>query len=330
MIRIRQAEYEDIPRIMKFIDEHWKKDHIFARDRKFFEWQFVENGKVNFYLGIDEEQKKIYGVLGVILYNHSEHPDISGTIWKTIKSDNPILGIEIDRYMFYALQVRYACSAGISEKAKRIYQMLGHKIVLMDHFYRLGDLNEYKIAKIKNKKIPQIENTEYELKKIFSLSEMKAIISEENLKNSIMSKDYDYIEKRYFEHPIYNYDIWKIQNSKRIGEAVLVTREEQVANSKICKIIDYYGDAKLLGKITPALDRLIMEKSYEYVDVYSYGVDRQIYEQAGFISVEENDENIIPNYFHPFEKKNVFLNMLDPQIAGLRLFRGDGDQDRPC
>ena len=28
MIRIRQAIYEDIPKIMKFIDEHWKKAEL--------------------------------------------------------------------------------------------------------------------------------------------------------------------------------------------------------------------------------------------------------------------------------------------------------------
>lgn len=35
MIAIRQAVYEDIPRIMQFIDEHWKKGYILARERAF-------------------------------------------------------------------------------------------------------------------------------------------------------------------------------------------------------------------------------------------------------------------------------------------------------
>ena len=75
---------------------------------------------------------------------------------------------------------------------------------------------------------------------------------------------------------------------------------------------------------------MIKEKEYEFVDVYSYGVDTTVYEQAGFLRCDENCENIIPNYFHPFEQKNVTIRMIDPFIEGLRLFLGDGDQDRPC
>ena len=31
-----------------------------------------------------------------------------------------------------------------------------------------------------------------------------------------------------------------------------------------------------------------------------------------------------------FVRKNISLRMMDPLLPGLRLFRGDGDQDRPC
>ena len=62
MLTIRRAVYEDIPHIMKFMDEHWKPGNILAKDRSFFEWQFVEDGKVNMFIGINEEEAKIYGM----------------------------------------------------------------------------------------------------------------------------------------------------------------------------------------------------------------------------------------------------------------------------
>lgn len=330
MITIRRAVYEDIPRIMQFIDEHWKKGHILARNREFFEWQFVDKGIVNFFLGIDDEVNKIYGILGVIVYNEGDNPDISGTIWKTIKSDNPMLGIEIDRYMYFQLHARYACSAGISNKAVRVHQMLGKKVTSMDHYYRLGNFEEYQIAKINKKFIPEVEDTEFFLERIHTVDEMQWVIPEEELRKNVMSKDYHYIQKRYFNHPIYHYDIWKIMEKKGKPVSIIITREEYVRKRKICKIIDYYGKIEVFSKITSALDNLMAEKGYEYIDIYSFGVEKEIYEQAGFIRCDEDDCNIIPNYFHPFEQKNVSLNMIDPQIDGLRLFRGDGDQDRPC
>ena len=41
MLKIRRAVCDDIPNIMKFMDEHWKPGNILAKDRDFFEWQFV-------------------------------------------------------------------------------------------------------------------------------------------------------------------------------------------------------------------------------------------------------------------------------------------------
>ena len=62
MITIRRAVCEDIPNIMKFMDEHWKPGNILAKNRDFFEWQFVEDDdSVNMWIGIDEEDGKIYG-----------------------------------------------------------------------------------------------------------------------------------------------------------------------------------------------------------------------------------------------------------------------------
>ena len=123
MITIRQAEYTDIPKIMRFINEHWKEGHILARDKKFFEWQFVDDSGVNVYMGIDDEKGCIYGMEGVIKYNSGITPDISGSIWKTIKSENAMLGLEIEEYMFSRVNVRYSCSAGMSEKAIKIHSI---------------------------------------------------------------------------------------------------------------------------------------------------------------------------------------------------------------
>lgn len=330
MITIRRAVYDDIPDIMRFMDEHWKPGNILAKNRDFFEWQFLDGDKLNMFIGVDEECGKIYGMMGAIVYNKSSNPDVSGCTWQVIKSSNPILGLEIQDYMFQELNVRYGCSAGLSDKSVRLNELFGDKIIVMDHYYRLADKEEYMIAKVKKKVIPVVENTGYCLELIYTVDEMKQIISEEELAEQILSKDYFYIQRRYFEHPIYHYDIWKILDKKGDARAILITRDETVGDQKICKIIDYYGKSDFLGCITSALDNLINERDYEFIDIYSYGVPTSLYEQAGFNCCDENSENVIPNYFHPFIQKNVALRMIEYWIPGLRMFRGDGDQDRPC
>lgn len=330
MITIRRAVNEDIPDIMRFMDEHWKPGNILATNREFFEWQFVEDGKVNMFIGVDEECGKIYGMIGAVVYNRSSNPDISTCTWQVIKSSEPMLGIKLSEYMLEQLNMRYNIGAGLSKKAVKLHTLLGHVITQMDHYYRLADRNNYKIAKIVNKRIPEVADTGYSLKQICSVEEMKKTISEETLADQIMCKDYEYIEKRYFKHPVYHYDIWEIVDEKGHSASVLITRDEMVQDGRICKIIDHLGRMEDLGKITSALDRLMEEKSYEFVDVYSFGIPIEIYEQGGFLRCDETSENIIPNYFHPFVQKNITLKMVDPILDGARLFRGDGDQDRPC
>lgn len=329
MIEIRQAVYEDIPNIMRFMDEHWKPGNILAKNRDFFEWQFVDGDKVNMFIGVDAHGK-IYGMIGAIIYSGSSNPDVSACTWQTIKSCNPMLGLELSDYLVKHLHPRYTCSAGLSKKSVKIHELTGGTPISMDHYYRLGDREDYKIAKVKDKIILQVEDSGYRLEPIYCLEEMKQIITEEMLANSVMSKDYEYIKKRYFEHPIYHYDIWKILNNEKKSSSVLMTREEMVEDRKICKIIDFYGCLSDLGKITASFDDLMAERGYEFIDVYSYGVPTLLYEQAGFCRCDEACENIIPNYFHPFEQRNVVLNMMDPMISEMRMFRGDGDQDRPC
>lgn len=331
MITIRRAEHKDIPGIMRFMDEHWKPGNILARNRDFFEWQFVDdNNKLNMFIGIDEKCHKIYGIIGAIVYSKSEQPDISGCTWQVIKSDNPGLGLELGSYMEKQLNCRYNRGTELSDKAVRIQKLLGHHVGTMDHYYRLADRDSYKIARIKNKIIPQAEETGYSLELIHSVEEMKQIIPERQLTERLLRKDYSYIGKRYFGHPIYHYDIWKIVDSEGFSSSVLITRDETMEDSTVCEIIDFYGQAEDLRKITKALDALMAERDYEFVDIYSFGVPTEIYEQAGFCRCNKACENIIPNYFHPFVQENITLRLIDEPLENLRLFRGDGDQDRPC
>lgn len=330
MITLRRAVYDDIPNIMRFMDEHWKPGNILANNRDFFEWQFVDDDAINMFIGINEDSNIIYGVIGVIIYNKSSNPDISGCTWQVVKSGNPMLGLELAEYMCKQLNVRYNCGTGLSEKAVKINKLNGYDITAMDHYYRLANKEEYKIAKIKKKVIPLVKDTGYSIEPLHYLNEMKSIIPEENLLNYVLSKDYKYIEKRYFKHPIYHYDIWKVINPQKNSHSVLITRDERVNGEKICKIIDFYGVVEDLGNITPALDKLIEKKDYEFVDVYSYGIPSVLYESAGFCRCNKESENIIPNYFHPFVQRNITLKIIDYRFPGLKLFRGDGDQDRPC
>lgn len=91
---IRMAKYEDIEDIMEFIDKYWKKDHILARDRDFFEYEMIHDGQVNFIIARDRESYEIVGLHGYVLASKNIL-DGWGSIWKILPNTMCFLGLEL-------------------------------------------------------------------------------------------------------------------------------------------------------------------------------------------------------------------------------------------
>lgn len=329
MINIRRAEIKDIPTIMQFLEDHWLHGYALAHDRELFDWQFVYNGKVNIWIGIDDEVGKLYALQSMIFYADIYNPDVSGSTWLAIKSPNPLLAFDVQDFAWNEVGPVTSLSPGLRPDAVKAFKTMGKSIVEFDHYYRLADKNKYHIAVISNKSIPVIPDTGYRIELINNISEMQAIIPESQLMGGTPRKSYQYISWRYFKHPIFKYDIWKVLNPYGDACAILITREEHANGETACKIIDFYGEANILGFITAALDNLILSRRYEYIDVYSYGVNKLIYEKGGLLRCDESSVNIIPNFFQPYTPINSSIYMIDPERDDVRLFRGDGDQDKP-
>ena len=329
MLEIRRAVYQDIPDIMRFIGRYYKKNHILARDRKFFEWQYVDRGKVNVYIAIDGN--KVYAIEGFVIYNDLDSPDMTGSMWKSIRcEENTMVGIDVDQLLQEEIHPRYCYGTGYSSRTIQFHKLLGHEIIRLRHFYRLSDQENYKIARISTKNILERADKGYVFRKIDTIDEFKKVISEDTLKKRIFYKDYHYIDKRFFHHPIWQYQVLAIRSNEGEENAVVVARIVESQGSKCIKIVDYYGGQETIGCTATAWDKLMKQNSCEYVDIYAYGFTTELMEKAGFCERMEEDENIIPNYFEPFEQRNIELWMMRPEVDGLILMRGDGDQDRPC
>ena len=71
---------------------------------------------------------------------------------------------------------------------------------------------------------------------------------------------------------------------------------------------------------------------YEYIDIFSLGLSEKILSKAGFIKINKKRKNIIiPNYFEPFIRRNIDIKYFTDlkNLKNLRIFKSDGDQDRP-
>lgn len=329
MIKIRQARYEDIPRIMQFIDTYWKNGHIMGNDRTMFEYQHVRDGEVFYIIAEDEKDKKIYGSMGYIPMMEQEWPCMSTVMIRSLMNpERRMLGEEMARFFEANMQCYNVFSVGVEKHYARAIQSMGGIVKKLNHYYRLGKQEKFQIARIL--KLEQLE-IKKEGAVLIPLKTADDFVQKVDL-NEIY-KDYprrspSYIRHRYYEHPYYEYKVWGICYNHAVKSAI-VMREEERMDAKVLRIVDYFGrdlDFSYAGK---EFDRLLKEGNYEYIDFYCYGIEDNILKAAGFTKREEKDCNIIPNYFDPFVQENVEIYFYTWFLPGIHVYRGFGDQDRP-
>lgn len=330
MIRIRQAVYEDIPRIMKFIDTHWKKGHIMGNDRVMFEFQHVKGREVFYIIAEDDTDGRIYGSMGYIPMTEQEHPFMSTVMIQSL--DNPekrMLGEEIARYFERNMQCRNIVSVGVEKRYAKVIDALGANLIgTLHHYYRLGAKRNFQIAKIHHYSQPPVTGNRSRLIPLKSFKEFEKLVDWDGLNKDYPGRSPAYIEHRYYQHPYYTYKIWGIQGRHGIKSA-FAAREEVVGTSKVLRIVDFFGKDTEFAGTGSEIDRILLDEDYEYIDFYCYGIGHNIMDQAGFLLKGPEDPNIIPNYFDPFEQKNVDLYFYAWRKEQVHVYRGFGDQDRP-
>ena len=87
------------------------------------------------------------------------------------------------------------------------------------------------------------------------------------------------------------------------------------------------GNLDKIDNINANIQSFLENNDCEYVDCYNYGIEKEVFLKMGFSEVKE--DCIIPNYFEPFEKKNVDIHYAVFGKHDVVIFKGDGDQDRP-
>ena len=322
---IRFAKTEDIPAIMCFIHEYWRKNHIMSRDKKLFEFQHKWGDEVSFV--ISETDGNITGILGYIPYGESNR-DITLAIWKTIKTEDVMQGIKIFLFLCKNGDVHTVSAPGINPNLIYTYKYLGFYTGKMVQWYRLRKMSQYSIAVVKNADIPTVAScNNATIYQIHSFQQAKEEFDIEQclIRKRQLYKSLDYLKRRYFDHPTYKYIKYGIEYEDK--KLLLVLRIQTCNNSAILRVIDCIGDHVIFPYFTTELDRLLAEKECEYADCYETGLDEMIFQQSGWRRVDDSG-NIMPEYYSPFEQRNIDIYYMS-QVDNVILFKGDGDMDRP-
>ena len=306
--------------LFEFLENNWNINHIYIKDQKYFDYEFSDNS--NFILAKNNE--KIVAILGYFDYDNKG--DIWTVIWKNSgKMDD---GLKCLQFLLNA-GYKSVSSCGINRKTIPIYEFLGINTGRLKHFYILNqEIEEYKIAKISKKNIKKVEYEKVkDVVEVNNIGELLKLINyQEKLKKYNFYKSPEYFNKRYFKHPYYKYHILvKFKNA----DSILVYRIVKANGGSCIRIMDFLGDGKEFNElINYLIDKMLKEK-HEYVDIYEVGIEDEILENSGFLERVEKDVNIIPNYFEPFVQENIEIYYMSNCNSKFRIFKGDGDQDRP-
>lgn len=327
---IVQATIEDTDSIMKFMGNIWKKGHILSYHKELFLYEFQDGSMLNFIVAKDNKED-IVGLFGFIRYNYSQNPDIAGSLWKVDpKIKEPLLGIKMREYFRKNIKHAFFAAPGAGLQTKPIYKVLNMNWNRMQQYYIANTYSsEFKICKNPEKKRDNyFVNEHVDFKKIDNMQELANFLFIDE--NTLPRKDGRYFEKRFFNYPIYTYDIYVLSVEKKI-QNIIVCREVEVQGNYAYRIVDFYGSELFMKGITSFLSDIVVEKRYEYLDFVSFGFDAKKLLDAGFSLLDfDSDKTIIPNFFEPFVQKNIPVYCVwDKTDKNFRQCKADGDQDRP-
>ena len=322
---IKLCAKKDLNQLMFFIGKFWKKKHILAKNKKFFNWQFYNSitKKYNFLICI--KNKKIVGCLGFIPNSqYSKFLKGNDTYWLvnwlTIKNSSNSLSL-LSRIFKKSNMIG---TTGNSQKTGVILKKLGFKTGYLNHWYFINS-NKRKFNLVKSKisfKNRSKKNIDYHIKKISQLKKLNEVI----IKNS--NKDFIFFINRYFKHPIYKYEFYGIFHDKKL-KSFFVTRICSFKKNYAIRIVDYMGNLNNFYNLHAELIKLLESKNAEYIDFYEYGasINRKNFP---FKLNNFKKEIIVPNYYEPFVKKNIKIRFAYMEnLRKLKIFKGDCDQDRP-
>jgi hypothetical protein len=326
-IIIRQANIDDTNSLMEFIGNYWRENHILSQNRDFFLYEFKNENKLNIVIALEDTE--IVGFFGFFFYNYSSYPDMAGSIWKIHpKIKDQLLGIKIRNYLNQIVDYRFFATPGPGPHMKPVYRILRMDWHQMEQFYIINN----KIGKLYLTVNPIISEfqklyrTGITILKANSIKEISDFLFDKKI---VPQKDLKYIEKRYFNHPIYNYDIYYVKSDNKTIN-IIVCRTCSTEKAKAYRIVDFFGSLDYLPEISTYFYEYLVLNEYEYLDFISYGYDKDKLLKAGFNFLDNNSNTIIPNHYEPFVQSNVSIYCVNEKTDKLFIqHKADGDMDRP-
>ncbi len=315
---IHLASKKDVKLLLNFINKYWKKNHIFVKSKKLFDFQHLSGNKLNWVLAKNKNSGNIEGILGLVSKNFFSNGVIckNDNLWITmIMVAYPLnpsrgLGTEMIKFFYKKFNPNSISAIGINNKVSKLYKKLGFNINYLNHYYIKKNKSSILLNNSKNNEITR---------------NFKKIKYFKNFDQH--NKTYNYFYNRYFKHPIYKYYLLILYKDNKINNFIVFRKINY--NKKIALRIIDIANIKMIKNFTKEnFYNLISYFKANHLDFLNFGIRKDIFKKIGFLLRDKN--TFIPHHFEPYEKKNI-----DVMFASISnkdhfyIFKGDSDLDRP-
>ncbi len=330
---IRFCNEDEYHLLIDFLDKHWKKDHIFTRDKTLLDWQHLDQDKsrYNFVVAYNQASKEFDALLGFIpssQYDQTlkQYNELWLAIWKVKEGkESTVSGLQLLFYLNSKLKPSTICSIGITDNVKEIYDALKYKRGDLTHYFIASEERKSIISKISPRKLIKSPKNDYIIKEISYDTEQYDFDHIIESTNDSIVKSSTYIKNKFIDHPTYTYKLFGIFLHDELT-SFFIARNIEVGKETCMRIVDYYGtfiDESLYDEY----QMLLQQNEAEYIDLLCHIPDDSSLIKMGFLKKEKED--IIPEYFEPFVQKNVTIDFAYKSKKEIRIFKADSDQDRP-
>ena len=327
-ITVSRLEQKDLAEFKAFCRRAWGSPHALIDDERSFEYYYrAADGGLNFAVARDASGAFL-SVCGYILSNSSPTPDVWISFLVSKKGAPFGLAYRLFDYIIETTRCRTIACNNIREKTRGLYEFRGWSVDMLSHFYRLNPtFGKYTLCKITSNDIPKVVNSDFIAKRITDERGLEPF-EKTVLPQNLPYKDRLYLKRRYFDNPWFAYEAAGLFDGHE-PVALVFYKQIDTEGESVLRVVDFIGDTRALAAAGEYLDGQLRERNAEFCDWYAYGLSEEDMRAAGFALRSRGDENIVPNYLEPpiYENTDFFFFTSEP--VGYRVFKADGDQDRP-
>lgn len=328
-MQITECSTEDLPALRAFIDQHWRKGHILAREQAVLDWYYGTGQGASFLLA--KRDGEIFAVLGYIDADRFyPRPPAQSELWLAlwkVRDDAAVPGLGLR--LILELKKRYPqrpiAVLGMSEAASKIYKLLRYKVRTLDQLFIYN--RQIKNFRLLSGCLPNYRCQTF-LVDVRMVNDVVKLLDDAEQISDSRQRGVDYFIHRYLRNPFYRYRLFRIELDAQLCYAI--GRVMSANGASALRLVDIYGQLPLLGQALGWFEQHLQRQGLEYMDLYLCSEQSADLQACGFINRADcTADVIVPNYFEPFLAQNVDLQCAVNREFSGPVFKADGDQERP-